>query len=291
MPELPEVETIRLGLQKKIIGLTIKQVKLLTPKSLIGDSKFLIGRKIVGLWRRAKILGVDLDNGNTILFHLKMSGQLIWIKSQSGKESQGQRFIGGHPTLDMRDQMPNRSTRVIFTFSDGSKLYFNDQRRFGWIRISDKVKVRSEKFIKNLGPEPLEKEFTWQILKDNLLRHKSLPIKVALLDQSIVSGIGNIYASEACFNAKIDPRTRISDLSDLQFKKLHLGILRSLKDGIKYGGSTKTHFVDSEGHKGYFLDYAFVYWRDKYPCRVCKTIIEKFQLRGRGTYRCPTCQP
>lgn len=288
MPELPEVETIRLGLQKKIIGLTIKKVELLTPKSFQGDPNEIIGKQIIGLWRRAKILGIDLAQGSselsplTLLIHLKMSGQLVF--------DDGNRFIGGHPTPDMDLQMPNRSTRVVFTFEDGSKLYFNDQRRFGWIRISDKEKVKSEKFIKNLGPEPLEKAFTWKVLKESLLKHKTLPIKVALLDQSIVSGIGNIYASEACFNAKINPKTKINDLTDLQYKKLHLGIIKALKDGIKHGGSTKTNFVNSEGRRGYFLDYAFVYWRDKEPCRVCKTPIEKFQLRGRGTYWCSSCQ-
>ena len=113
---------------------------------------------------------------------------------------------------------------------------------------------------------------------------------MALVDQSIVSGIGNIYSNEACFAAGIDPRKKVGDLVDREFQELHKGVIRVIKDGIKYGGSTKTHFVDAEGHKGYFLDYAFVYWRDKYPCRVCQTTIEKFQLRGRGTYWCPKCQ-
>ena len=110
------------------------------------------------------------------------------------------------------------------------------------------------------------------------------------MDQSVVSGVGNIYANEACFLAKLDPRTKIKDLKEEQFKRLHKGIIKSLQDGIKYGGSSRAHFVDSEGHKGYFLDYAFVYWRDSKPCKVCKTKIEKIQLGGRGTYFCPNCQ-
>jgi len=301
MPELPEVETIRLGLQNKIIGLTIKQVELLTPKSFQGNPKDITGKKIVGLWRRAKILGVVLESDFTMLIHLKMSGQLVYDSGKRPALPDGSRgrFIGGHPTPDMELQMPNRSTRVIFTFDDplrprsetsGSKLYFNDQRRFGWVKIVDSGQGIVDSLLNNLGPEPLEKEFTWQILRQNLLRHKTLPIKVALLDQSIVSGIGNIYASEACFNAKINPKTSISNLSDKQFKDLHKGILKALQDGIKHGGSTRTNFVDSEGRRGYFLDYAFVYWRDKEPCRVCNTTIEKIQLRGRGTYYCPSCQ-
>ena len=220
----------------------------------------------------------------TLLFHLKMTGQLILVDSKKS------RFIGGHPTKDMVGSLPNKSTRVIFTFSDGSKLYFNDQRRFGWIRIVDRGQVTVDSLFEKLGPEPLEKEFTWEILKKNLLRHKSMPVKVVLLDQKVVSGIGNIYANEACFAAGVDPRVRISNLSDLRFKKLHSGVVRVLREGIKHGGSSRAHFVDSEGRKGYFLDYAKVYWRDKHPCKVCGEIIKKIQLGGRGTYYCTNCQ-
>jgi formamidopyrimidine-DNA glycosylase len=281
MPELPEVETIRLSLQKKIIGLTIVSVEILNPKSLIGDNSLLTDQKITRIWRRAKILGIELSN-ITLLFHLKMSGQIIFI----GKE----RFVGGHPTQDMVGEMPNKSTRVIFTFSDGSKLYFNDQRKFGWVKVMDNEQLRIDNFLNKLGPEPLEKVFTVEVLKKNLLRHSSQPIKVALLDQSIIAGVGNIYASEACFNAGVDPRTRVSALSDDQIKKLHQGVIQALSDGIKYGGSTKTHFVDSDGKKGLFLDYAAVYNRDKKPCRNCGAVIQKIKLGGRGTFYCPNCQ-
>ena len=277
MPELPEVETIKLGLQKKIVGLTIEKVEVLAPKTFIGDARSIQGKKVLNVWRKAKILGIDLGS-LSLLFHLKMTGQLIY--------DDGKRFIGGHPTPDMRDEMPNRSTRVIFEFSDGSKLYFNDQRRFGWIRIVGEI----GDLFKKLGPEPLEKDFTWQNFKNNLLKHKSMPVKVALMDQSVVSGIGNIYANEACFNAKIDPRIRVSQLSDSEWQSLHRGVRKALKDGIKYGGASRAHFVDAQGHKGYFLDYAYVYGKDKHPCRKCGTEIKKIQLGGRGTYLCPKCQ-
>lgn len=281
MPELPEVETIRLGLNKKIIGLKIKEIEVNSPKSFIGNPDKAQGQKVLKIWRKAKILGIDLGK-ITLLFHLKMSGQLIF--------DDGKRFIGGHPTLDMIGQMPNSHTRVIFSFTNGDHLYFNDQRRFGWVRIVNSDQVTGDSSLKNLGPEPLEKGFTWQILKENLLKHKSQPVKVAIMDQTVVSGVGNIYANEACFDTKLDPRTKVKDLTDLQFKKLHAGIIKSLETGIKYGGSTRVHFVDPEGHKGYFLDYAYVYWKDKHPCKVCKTEIRKIQLGGRGTYFCPKCQ-
>lgn len=310
MPELPEVETIKLGLQKKIVGLKITKIQLLSTKSFVGNPSLTQGQKVLRVWRKAKILGVDLtsslrgatatkqskkeiatgpsdprnDDNIILLFHLKMTGQLIY--------DDGKRFIGGHPTPDMRDQMPNPHTRVIVSFSDGSHLYFNDQRRFGWIKAikAEVGKAVSDYIASQLGPEPLSKEFKWQILKQNLLRHKLMPIKVALMDQKVVSGIGNIYANEACFNAKIDPRTRVSELSDEQFQSLYKGVIKSLQEGIKHGGSSRTHFVDAEGHKGYFLDYAFVYGRGKHPCKVCGIEIKKVQLGGRGTYFCPKCQ-
>lgn len=312
MPELPEVETIKLGLQKRIIGLKIQKIQVLSPKSFIGNPNLAQGQIVLKVWRKAKLLGIDLagqstanrlpttvksgrrksEGGSqvTLLFHMKMSGQLIW-KGGSGKGKE-ERFIGGHPTEDMLGKMPNSHTRVIFSFSDGSHLYFNDQRKFGWVKIvrSAKLKVQSEKILGKLGPEPLEKKFSWQILKQNLLRHKNMPVKVAIMDQSVVSGVGNIYSNEACFNAKLDPGKKVGNMGDKEFQAIHKGIIQALKEGIKHGGSTRAHFVDPEGHKGYFLDYAFVYWRDKHPCKLCGTEIKKISLGGRGTYFCPNCQ-
>jgi len=282
MPELPEVETIKLGLQKKIIGLKISKIQINSAKSFIGNPNNVEGKKVLNIWRKAKILGMNLSNDMTLLFHMKMSGQLVY--------DNGKRFIGGHPTPDMVGKMPNPHTRVIFSFADGSHLYFNDQRKFGWIKVMDNGQLKIDNSLKKLGPEPLEKSFTWEILKSNLLNHKSQPAKVAIMDQTVVSGVGNIYASEACFDAKLDPRSRIKDLSDQQFKRLYSGIIKSLKDGIKYGGSSRAHFVDPEGKKGYFLDYAKVYMKNNRPCIRCGTEIKKIQLGGRGTYFCPNCQ-
>lgn len=282
MPELPEVETIRLGLQKKTIGLKIKRIEIISAKTFGGKVSEAEGKKVLKVWRRAKVLGIDLSGDKTLLFHLKMSGQLVY--------DDGTRFVGGHPTVDMREQMPNKHTRVIFYFNNGGKLYFNDLRRFGWIKIVDSQRAVEDSSLKNLGPEPLDQDFDWQILKTNLLKHQSQPVKVALMDQSVVSGVGNIYANEACFDAKIDPRIKVSQLTDEQIKRLHKGVIRSLRDGIRYGGSTRAHFVNSEGQKGYFLDYAYVYGRDKQRCKKCGSEIKKIQLGGRGTYFCQHCQ-
>lgn len=290
MPELPEVEVIKLGLQKKIIGLKIKKIQIITPKSFIGNPNPIEGQKVLNIWRRAKILGIDLSSDTKLLFHLKMSGQLIW-KGESGK-GEGESLIGGHPTEDMTGKMPNPHTRVIFSFSNGSHLYFNDQRRFGWIKIvqSANFKVQSEEILGRLGPEPLDRSFTWELLKQNLLKHPKMPVKVAIMNQSVVAGVGNIYANEACFIAKIDPRRKIADLTDADFKDLYAGIIKALKAGIKHGGSTRAHFVDPEGRKGYFLDYAFVYGKDGRSCKLCGTKIKKVTLGGRGTYFCERCQ-
>lgn len=311
MPELPEVETIRRGLEKKIVGLTIKNLQVFYPKGVQFKPELVRGKKVVGVWRRAKMLGVDLSlrgaeatkqshdrdrhSGNcriamTLLFHLKMTGQLIYVGNRL--QSTGDRLIGGHPTPDMQNQMPIKSTVAVFEFNDGSHLYFNDQRRFGWIKLVDSEQVTgdSNSILGKLGPEPFDPKFTWEILKDNLLKHKSQPIKVAIMDQSTLSGVGNIYASESLFLAKIDPRRKVNSLSDAEFKKLYQGIKNSLKLAIEKGGSTRAHFVNVDGEKGYFLDYANVYGKEGYSCNGCKGKVEKIQQAGRGTYWCPKCQ-
>lgn len=310
MPELPEVETIKLGLQRKILHKTLKRVEIKSARSFLGKSSEVEGKKIEDIWRRAKILGIDLDGGKTLLFHLKMTGQLIYVfakqkgkvlqassklnhtASEAGSYENGDKIIGGHPTPDMRGKMPNSHTRIIFEFSDGSKLYFNDQRLFGWVKVLDSKQVKDGggKIMGKIGPEPLKKGFSWQILRENLLKHKKMPVKIALMDQSVVAGVGNIYASEACFGAGIDPRKKVGEVSDEEFKRLHQGVVKSLKNGIKYGGSTRAHFIDPEGRKGYFLDYAYVYGRQGQRCKKCGTPIEKITLGGRGTYFCPHCQ-
>lgn len=284
MPELPEVETIKLFLAQNIVGLKIKSVEVLNPKSFFGDIKFLISKEIKSVERRAKVLRIGFS-GFEILIHLKMSGQIIWLRKESEAD-----FAGGHPTKDMHLEMPNKSTRVVFNLSDGSTLYFNDQRKFGWIKLRDLGGGIGDKFLDKLGPEPLEKEFNWQILKNNLLKRKKTAIKVALLDQEIVAGVGNIYACEACFLAGIDPRVKCGDLTDIQFKRIHQGVVNALKTGVKHGGSSKTHFMDPEGKKGSYLDFAFVYGREKLLCKNCDTLIEKIKLGGRGTFFCSYCQ-
>lgn len=281
MPELPEVETIKLFLAKNLIGLKIESIDILNPKSFTGDSTEILNKEIKDLKRRGKSLQINFGD-KSLLIHLKMSGQMAFRGNKS--------FVGGHPTTDMFGDLPNKSTRVIFNLSGGAKLFFNDQRKFGWIKLIKNEDLLLDKFLKNLGPEPLDKEFSLEIFKTNLLKRKNTTVKVAILDQVIVAGVGNIYACEACFIAGIDPGKKVNNLSDGELKKLHQAIIESLKMGIKYGGSSKTHFANPEGKRGLFLNYAYVYGREKLPCKICKTPIQKIKLGGRGTYFCSKCQ-
>lgn len=293
MPELPEVETIRIGLSKKLLGLTIQRVDVLNANSFTGVVKDIEQKVVLDVWRKGKVLGINFSGGVSLLFHLKMSGQLVFQKYANLQKVKGEtRFVGGHPTKDMAGEMPNKSTRVIFEFDNGSKLFFNDQRKFGWIKVvlTDQVVKINYGMVNQLGPEPLDEDFTVDILKRNLLQHSKMPVKVALMDQSVVAGVGNIYANEACFLAKIHPQTPISKLIDADFANLHKGVIKSLQDGITYGGSSRSNYINSDGEKGYFLDYAFVYGREKLSCKICNKMIQKIKLGGRGTFFCLACQ-
>lgn len=282
MPELPEVETIRLGLESKIKGLKITDVQVLEPKIFYGDCIQLIGQTVENFWRRGKVLGINLSNNLSLMVHLKMSGQLIWV----GKE----KVLGGHPTKDINSKMPVKSTRVIFTFSDRSKLYFNDQRKFGWIKVVENSKLKVDIFLQKLGPEPLTDEFTIEAFRQNLLKHSKSSIKSAILDQTVVAGVGNIYASEALFLAKIHPEEMVKNLTDQEISNLHHSMIQSLQTGIKKGGSSKTHYVNAAGERGYFLEVAYVYDRENQPCKNCQAPILKIIVGGRGSYFCPNCQ-
>ncbi len=293
MPELPEVETIKRGLAEKIIGSKIIEINILNPKSFQGELLPVIGQTITQVRRRAKVLIIDLSNDQSLIFHLKMSGQLIL--SSSEKNSTQPKVVGGHPTKDMLGQMPNKSTRVIFSLSSDSKsnnyqLYFNDQRKFGWVKVIATDQITETSWLKSLGPEPLESAFTVDILKKQLNRRPKTPVKVALLDQQLIAGIGNIYACEACFMSRIDPKRFVKTLTDSEIKLLHQSIIDALQASIKYGGSSKTNYLNASGEKGYFLDVATVYDRLNQPCRVCQQPISKIKLGGRGTYLCTNCQ-
>jgi len=293
MPELPEVETLRLQLSQLIIGKTIKSIDILKPKSFIGKKEQVIGKKIVEVKRFAKILVIDLSNGLSLAVHLKMSGQLIF------RQDIQLRYIWRHTKVV--NDLSNKHTRVIITFVDGDRLYFNDQRMFGWIKVIQNAKFKMQDdnaklkipyiydLIKKLGPEPL-RDLTLETFK-KILKSSRKPIKLLLMDQEKIAGIGNIYANDALFLAKINPAEKANEIEDGSIVKLFNCLQKVLKDGIKWRGASKNHFRDVFGAKGKVQEHFHAYDREGEKCpNKCGSVIERITLGGRGTFFCPKCQ-
>lgn len=288
MPELPEVETIKSGLSKLIVNKTVRQVTADNPKSFPNSEDlvqhYLINAEVISVQRRAKVLIINLSGDYSLVTHLKMTGQLVY-------RSRTANFGAGHPTDSLIGELPDKSTRVIVSFSDGSKLFFNDQRKFGWMCLVATSDVMKMDFLSKVGPEPLESGFTWQVLRDRLAKHPNLPIKAALLNQTVLAGIGNIYADESLWGAKIYPGRLVKTLSARKIHRLRDEIVFVLGLAIQKGGSTDKNYVDAEGKKGSYLSFARVFRREHQPCPRCGAAIKKIRLAGRGTHFCPVCQP
>jgi formamidopyrimidine-DNA glycosylase len=288
MPELPEVETVRIGLQALLPGRQVAAVDFDWPKGFPNPpadvSAFLVGAKVVVVARRAKVLLIELSSKYSLVIHLKMTGQLVF--RGSGTE----RFGAGHPNDSLVGELPDKSTRVTLSFTDGSQLFFNDQRKFGWIRLLPTAEVPNIDFFKKVGPEPLADDFTWQVLRDRMQRRGKSTVKAVLLDQTVVAGIGNIYADESLWGAKIHPTTAVNTLSDPQFKRLYTELTSVLRVAIEKGGSTDKNYVNAEGKKGSYLSFARVFRREGHACPRCGTTIIKTRVAGRGTHLCPYCQ-
>lgn len=286
MPELPEVETVCRGLHQLIIGRAIRAVEHDTPKSFpnaTADVKsFLIGATITNVRRRAKVLLIDLSTDYTLVIHLKMTGQLVF---------RGEAVFGaGHPSASLVGELPDRSTRVTIAFSDNSHLYFNDQRKFGWMKLLPTLEVPNIDFMKKVGPEPLEAEFTAMQFTQAFARRPKTSIKAALLDQTVVAGVGNIYADESLWGAKIHPKRLVGSITPEEFSVLYTELRAVMNMAIQKGGSTDKNYVNAEGKRGSYLDFARVFHRQGQPCPRCGTTIVKFKAAGRGTHICPHCQ-
>ncbi len=284
MPELPEVETIRKGLAARIVGLKITGGELHFPKAVIGDLGTVQGATITAVERLGKLLIFKLDVPYVITIHLKMTGQLIW-QSANGEDP----VMGGHPEKSYLEPHPHRHTRFSFALSDGSQLFFNDLRKFGKIQIVPAAELAEVRFIKTLAPEPASPEFTVDYLTQKLAKRTS-PIKPLLLDQTIIAGLGNIYADESLFRAKILPLRPANSLSTEELVALHAAIKETLEIALKHGGSSSRDYVDAVGNKGTFLAVATVYHRTGLPCVVCGSPIERIKLGGRSTHFCANCQ-
>jgi formamidopyrimidine-DNA glycosylase len=286
MPELPEVETVRRGLSELIIGHRVRSVDHDTPKSFPNAAKdvteFLIGSQIIAVRRRAKVLLIDLSTHYTLVIHLKMTGQLVYRGTAV--------FGAGHPNESLVGELPDRSTRVTISFDNGSHLYFNDQRKFGWMKLLPTLEVPNIDFMKKVGPEPLEAEFTAAEFASRFTRRAKTSIKAAILDQTVVAGVGNIYADESLWGAKIHPLRLVNSISEEEFVRLYTELRAVMNLAIEKGGSTDKNYVNAEGKRGSYMDFARVFRREGFKCPRCGTEVIKFKAAGRGTHICPHCQ-
>ena len=280
MPELPEVETVRRGLMPFILNKKIIQVVPEPGKGFYGSVTDVDGATVTNLRRFGKALVVDLDNGKSLMIHLRMTGQLIW----RGQEN----FAAGHPSKNFISELPNKQTRVTFEFADG-KMFFNDQRKFGFVKILTTSEVEKDKFIAELGKEP------WEMAPEELYtkcqRHGRSPIKAVLLNQKLIAGLGNIYADESLFYASVHPATPAGSLTGGQVAEILEGARRIMDAAIDSGGSTMATYVRPDGTTGDYLEkFAQVFRREGQKCNRCGTVIEKTRCAGRGTHFCPKCQ-
>jgi formamidopyrimidine-DNA glycosylase len=272
LPELPEVETVRTGLEAAVKGALIQRVQLRRANLRVpfteGFAAAVAGQRIVSIVRRAKYLLFHLDGGGVIISHLGMSGRFL--------------------THAKPPRSYEKHDHVVMYLADGRVLVYNDARRFGIMVLARREELNTHPLLAVLGPEPLEASFTPAYLK-RVLSGRHVPIKPVLMEQSVVVGVGNIYASEALFLAGIDPRKPASELAGKATRIIEC-IRKVLADAIASGGSSLRDFVQVSGDSGYFQHHFNVYDREGEPCFTCATPIICVRQSGRSTYFCPTCQ-
>lgn len=275
MPEMPEIETIRRSLEPHLQGrriedvdvLLARQIKWPEPDSFVAR---ILETKILRLDRRGKYLLLQLDNQVSLVFHLRMTGQLIYIPPQGESKS--------------------HHDRLIIHLDDASRLVFSDTRTFGTMYAMHPDELWRIQGMAELGPEPLSLEFTVEYLAQAAAKRKTR-IKSFLLDQRKIGGLGNIYVDEALFLAGIHPLRQAGSLNISELTKLHEAVNRVIADGIADGGTTFRDYRNGDGEKGSHQEHLYVYGRDGQACRVCGTPLEKIKVGGRGTRFCPHCQP
>jgi formamidopyrimidine-DNA glycosylase len=266
MPELPEIETIKRYLEKDLIGRKIKDVRILNKKSFIGDKKKILNSKILKIERRGKMLVFRLNNGLNLIFHLKLTGQLI--------------FLNPAP----ESMLGKKYTRVIFILDKGF-LIFNDARKFGWVRVLDDKSLNNE--LSKIGKEPFDLNFKY--LKEIFSKTKR-PIKIVLMDQEKIAGLGNIYANESLFLSKIHPLKPANKLKDSEIKNLLSSIKKVIKKAIKLQGTSFRFYVKPDENKGGYQEEFLVYQRKNEKCLKCKSKIKYIKIGGRGSFYCSNCQ-
>ncbi|MDQ1281855.1 MAG: Formamidopyrimidine-DNA glycosylase [Patescibacteria group bacterium] len=323
MPELPEVESLRLGLNKKIIGSKILNVKIIKPKLVSSNGtlrkvnkkkeeefkKEIIGERIKQIKRVAKNLIIELNNEKILIVHLKMTGQLVFESKRThpksfpkylGKDTSEQseeevgfkkeRIIGGHPIIkSFTDDLPNKHTAIIFNLSNGT-LFYNDVRMFGYVLYFKNIlEAKNHGLFKNIGLDPFDKNFTLKYFKEGLGK-TNRNLKATLLDQKIVTGCGNIYTDEVCFASKVLPKRNCKSLKEKDIENIYKNIKTILKSAIKHGGSSVSDYLLADWSRGNYAREHKVYGKGGEKCSVCKNILERKIIAGRATVYCKHCQ-
>ncbi len=285
MPELPEVETIRRELARRLTGKVFGSIEVRVPKMANVPARrlqrALLGRRVLRVRRRAKMLVLDVSDGRFLVWHLKMTGQLVYVPPR------GRTVSGGHPIPNL-GVLPNKFTHVILRFRDGSTLYFNDQRKFGWIKLVDADGLH--RLTATLGLEPLASGFAPETFFRLLRRYPRRKIKSVLMDAAVVVGVGNIYADESCYCAGVRPTRRVRSLHPEELQRLYRCVPAVLKQAIRHGGTTRDTYRRINGQAGGMLPYLKVYGRTGKPCRRCGTTIVRTVIGQRAAHSCPKCQ-
>jgi formamidopyrimidine-DNA glycosylase len=292
VPELPEVEGARRTLEPLLVGRRVSRFEVRDPKLWhVGDGLSegdLAGRTVLAIARHAKVLEFSFEGDLRLLVHLKIAGQLAY------EFADGTRFIGGHPYPLPSAALPDSATRFSLSMEGGGVLHINDQRRFAWARLLRPAEADAFIADQNYGPDPLRPDFTPRLLGERLSARKGRPIKAALLDQTCLAGLGNIYADESLHAARLHPMTRTADLTPRHVAALHTSIRSVLELAVPVGGAYVVNGRAATPEDQQERDFLRAHGRAGLPCPDCKkpkAIIVREFLAGRGTYYCPGCQP
>lgn len=307
MPELPEVETVARELNRKLKDKTIKTVEVNAPKmvslgpgtvsniravSLGKVEQFrrrMTGLKIASVSRRAKLLIFDLDGPLSLLVHLKLTGQFIY-EDKSLRQKTGGYYRLVNKLTAPKELLPSKHTHVILRFTDGSTLYFNDIRKFGYLKLVKDEDLPKVKELQEFGPEPLGQKFTYEVFVSAVKKRPRGKIKQVLMDPKVVAGIGNIYSDEILFQAKVRPARLVSKIRDEELREIYKYIKIVLKKAIQAKGSSVGDFIRTDGSWGRMGKFHFVYGRRGEPCKRCGSVIQAFKFNGRTGSFCPQCQ-
>lgn len=288
MPELPEVETTVVDLRKKVLRRTFVDVwtdfekMIKKPKSFHSFKKELINRKIKKIRRRAKFILFDLSGDKTLLIHQKLTGHLLLGKWQ---RKNGQWLASS----SLLSEKINTYIHLLFTLDNGEMLALPDLRKFAKVELWNTKELVESKEMKRLGPEPLEKDFTFKRFQE-ALRGRKGKIKQVLMNQEVIAGIGNIYSDEILFEAKVNPFKPASELTLGELKRIYNFIIKILKKAVRLRGESMIDWRDPQGGKGFYDEHRKVYRRGGEKCPRCKTIISRKKIGGRSAHFCPKCQ-